>query len=361
MYTNITKNVTLSFSGKRKYEQLNRLEPELETLFQKLDQAVNSVHFQLLTGCADGADQIATSLVLKAPFNNTQNLWSTGGVFPFQQSDYVDTMDDLIAYEALYQRLEQKLHLDGHYVKGAEGKEARVKAYRQQGQVLARFADVFIAASTRSENINGGGTLENVIVALKLAKPVIFYDLQEHQFYLFQHVDEFLLKDDSNLNKHAVTVEELVKWFERRIRPEYDSDVYLIKPSGGLLFKCRKQAWNVFERLFYREKPRFDPNFRQPILEKLKIIYDAIEDIRRPISENANRFQIHYRGSYMLNYIAAMAAVCVAVLAMMYYIYSLRYWHHIYWPLIVLGLIKIAILSIIIINTRESNKTITTL
>lgn len=350
----ITANLTISFSGKREHPQLGHLKQALTDLFQALDSSLHGTHIQLLCGCADGADQIAAVVALDASLTNSSNYWAASGVFAFNQNDYKKTITNTALYDDIYGKLHQKLHLDGVFLADETGKAMRVRAHRQQGQMLGRYGDVLLAASVRSGPVKGGGTLENVVSALRSGKPVIFYDLEDLRFYLYHHVDELLIGDESYDERFAVTIPQIASWIKTYCDLDARPFEPLPDPDHKTFFGARKFVWDAFEKVVYKSPKKWEGQ-KSPVPKKFKETYDQIEAVRKEISEKANRYQIHYRGSYMLNYVLAATAILFAVAAMLYYIYALKYLPGVYWPLIALGICKIGLMFAIIRNTHEAN------
>jgi hypothetical protein len=86
-------------------------------------------------------------------------------------------------------------------------------------------------------------------------------------------------------------------------------------------------------------------------LKALKLRY-------KPLDQH---YREQYRGSYRLNYILAPVAVALAVLSMLLLIAHGQWFHHQHQPaitaiLVVFGLVKLFLLSIMLLNTQQANK-----
>ncbi len=395
----IHNNITLSFSGKRQHEHLEKLSPVLWQLFQAFQSAFRHTHFHLLCGLADGADQVATQTLIghlpELTGSQQENKWTIGAVMAFRYKDYLETIRDKDLFLSLYnhEAVHQKLHLDGIYEPGEQGSTKRSKAHRQQGKALARFGDLVIAAASRKETGKEGGTIENIIAALHRKKPVVFFDLDTGQLYLYKEMQEWVLSA-----KEPQQPEDIIRDLHEMMigsnyqKSGFDGDLQQGLPDPGLpkyrLSGVRATVWNIYEVLFHKKKL----NNKKKNIPEIQLadttqdhqsatgqeLKSVIKRERSIISNIAGYFQTQYRGGYMFNYFSSACAIFIAITAFLYYIFMSKYfpfnmgeiesasaWSLVFSPakfpwqylvLIVLGLAKVFIIRLIINNTHEANE-----
>lgn len=374
----IYNNITLSFSGKRNHQGLDMLPKALQELYTALNGEFHHTHFHLLTGLADGADQAAAQAFVDSSLSSESNKWTMGAVMPFAKDEYLKTIENKTRFEELYasELLHQKLHLDGVYEEGDHGKAYRTKAYRQQGWVLARFADIMVCVADKEDSGKAGGTMENLVTALQQKKPVLFYDLGSHTFSLYEEVEQWFLNTPK-----ADSLQEIVADLYRRFIGGKNQELTAemkqmlgepLFPSHGLS-KRRIIIWKGYENLWKKKSGGNRQPGSQPPPDAP---YATIKKERQNISKTADTYQTQYRGGYMLNYVYSALAITIAVAAIVYYIFMAKYFpfkiagenlgiwsivfslKHFPWqylPLVILGLIKIMLIRQIIHNTHEAN------
>jgi hypothetical protein len=344
--------ISLALAGKRDLNgQEKTVEAPLRQLFDAFQQTLPGAHIQLLTGLADGTDQIATKIFMETEGKQAAALDKRlpGTIIPYNRDAYLQSIKDQDTFNTLYNACSYRLQLDGLYVPGAEGKANRKAAYRQQANMLIRMCDVFIAVTSREEPMKEGGTLESIHTALSKNKPVIFLDTagSMKEFQLYMNMEQWIYGNGLTLSpaKTAQKISDCFRHTKLSILPE---------TRPGLFYKMRKFVAARFEKRF-AEKRKAPSEAAMPFTNEL---WTKIDGERKELSRLAKYFQVQYRGGYLLNYLLAIIAITIAVVAAITYLYLLKYpafKNAGYTILVVLGAVKVMLIVMMIINTRRTN------
>lgn len=140
---------------------------------------------RLLTGLADGADQLAATTFVADRRGRVRR--ALAAVLPFDAFTYRDRspVEDKQGFDTLLADCEHVIELDGRYLPdpppGAPPddfpKRCRARAYRAQAAVLLRQCDLLIAIADPAHQGRAGGTRETMERALALDIPVLFLPL----------------------------------------------------------------------------------------------------------------------------------------------------------------------------------------
>jgi len=344
-------HLTLGFAGKRIHHNLAEINGPLTDLFLMIDKKVEHTPLQLVTGLADGADQIAAE-IFREHFAEKKNNAQRGitALIPFAENEYLETITAKTEFTKLYHHsCDQQLELDGLYQAG-ESRRAiatRNKAYQQQSDVLASMCDVLIAVAPYQDDQKPGGTSQTVLTTLNFQKPVIFFDLKKQRFLLFKTIGDWFNKSHPSASVQAI-VDELFS------APESFGKRTPVKIVENRVFHLRKRAWLFYEALFkHKDVPAISElpsSFEKtPLAVSIEAEMDELDGI-------AQHYQFQYRGGYILNYFLALFAIFFAVCSAVTLTEAslLGDWRD--WILSTLGLIKLVILLLLLRNTKDINE-----
>lgn len=338
------KLLSIAFSGKRSHQNLGAMEGPLGALFDAFEEGFPGTDLQLLSGLADGADQIVTTIFLRGERR------MPGAVLPFSLLEYITTIHNKAAFQSLYDQCHYRLHLDGRHAGTALENNDQKEAYRQQARILPRLCDVFLATAEKEEEGLKGGTKEAILAALVIGKPVILLNLNDLRFYFYNSMEEWLFSPPTPL-----TASEIVK----KCSVLHQKDI-LITPEAeprDLFFRLRKWIWSRYESLFNKKASVADPT--ATIKELDNTLFYKIEDERKKASESSKYFMFQYRGGYLLNYCLAIAAIFIAVDSSTVHLFKLEQLfaegQMTERSLLLLGLLKVGVILLIIRNTKKIN------
>jgi hypothetical protein len=354
---------------------------------------------RLVTGLARGADDLAARVLFDAAIPRTPLTAELAAVLPFPAADYLASQlaltesesslsDDektarVRAIQSRFTELSRQcayiVELDGRYVGKPADRKAdepgavkRAAAYRAQSAVLLRHADLLIAMPDLDAEGSAGGTKETMHTALDLGLPVVLIDAGNGGTRVLERgddVDDVLpaaaaaagvsrrtiakivttIVADPDQRQSAAddaeaqyTIRVLEEFFDRPTTPP------LRRTADGKVERWetrRERAWKWFAARFGEARGQADP----PI--------DAYLGWRRRATSLTYHYVGLYRGGFLLNFGLATVAVGLAALSLVILTFP---------PeteggeiaqrtaLITLGVIKLALLVAILLNTRRS-------
>lgn len=359
------KLLSFSFSGKRNHGSLDLINGPLEELFNAFESEFRGTRLQLISGLADGADQIASSLFIrhdlqKGPKDGERLL---GAVLPLGVKRYRSTIADRSCFDSLYEKCHYRLELDGgggaeradmELDGGADGETADgdfKDAYRQQARILPRLCDVFIAVASKREEGAKGGTKDSVLAALLLHKPVVFFNLDDLRFYFYKSMDEWVYSLAG-----PVTVSEIIHSCTQLYHKEIDSP--FDRPRQDLFYRLRRWIWNRYERWFNKEPAGNVPAGWQAGVGDP--FFSRMQAHRRRVSEISKYFMFQYRGGYLLSYFLAIVAIFIAVDTSTLHLFKKELSSFsesaATISLVSCGILKVVVIALIIGNTEKVNK-----
>jgi len=342
------KQVIIGFAGKRKHSQLEVLNDKLLSLFDAIDKTVADGTICFLNGLADGADQIAARIFLnffRDRLNNDNSFLAA--LIPFPQTSYRKTLSSKKNFDDLYACCHQRLELDGKFISGATGDELKEKAYQQQGQVLARMSDLLIAVAPKSSEGKKGSTIETILSALSIKKPVILLNLDDGKFSLYRNIEEWFGSDS------IMTPEAIASTLFTQVGSMF-FPVLQTTNNKATIYRFRRFAWLLFEHIFKGKPVSRDVSHKKPIV--VDPFYNRLSMILDKLDKAAVYFQHQYRGGYILNYGLAILAIFLAVSSLI--IYSEEQWvneQDLPWILAGVGLLKLFVLYTLLVNTKQIN------
>lgn len=320
----------------------------------------------LITGLADGADQLASRLFLRPAPGFAEVERVLGAVLPCDRAAFVERsgVTDERGFAAAAAACAFIIELDGdmpaspgppHEGEGPDARRARAergRAFTDQSEILLRQADILIAIDDPRDDGRIGGTRETIRTALELGMPVIQLRLGHDEIALLRSradFDEPAPLPESHAREGLWTlVAELVgagaaahdAGYVKSLIGEFYAPQ---APSPGLL----NRLWDGFEGLFK------DPA-RSPSDEAAP----AYQVYRRRASALSAYYASLYRGSFLLGYALAVVAVLLAVGALA--MFPLRGLLRISpldldTTLLVLGLAKLAVVVAILQLANRAN------
>ena len=279
----------------------------------------------LITGLADGADQLATRMFQAADPALPDVEKRIGAVLPCAREAFVanSPVTDAAGFAAAAAACSFILELDGdmppapgppHEAEPPEARRSRAdrgRAFSDQSEILLRQSDILIAVDDPHDDGRVGGTRQTIRSAIDLGMPVILLRLG--------HADMALLRSRADLDepaplpedhaRHAIwgLVGELVgagaSAHDARYVKDLLTEFYAAQPPppDGLT-----RLWEGFEG-------RFKQAGKFPSDEAAA----AYQVYRRRASALSAHYASLYRGSFLLGYALAVAAVMLAVAALM--------------------------------------------
>jgi hypothetical protein len=368
--------LTLALAGKRTIAADARagLEVGLALAFRAIGERLESLHAEaargegslvlrfcteqaarltLITGLADGADQIGCR-IFAAPDPEAPTLEKVlGAVLPCARSDFVanSKVEDDAAFDRLALACAFIVELDGCMPPGpnpgdgrADSKRARqsrADAFEGQSEFLLRQADMLIAVDSPDEAGRDGGTRQTVRSALDLGMPVVLLHVGHEGIAVLRaraDLDEPVLLPQraaaaaiAGLVDSTVGVRDSAQdaGYVDGLLEEYFADHV---PGQSL----RTRIWDWFEA-------RFAPSGATPPSPDSA----PYRDYRQRARALSAFYAGQYRGSFLLTYALAVVAVALALMSQALLLTSPAgegpaspSW----WELVMLGLAKLAVL-----------------
>lgn len=325
---------------------------------------------QIVTGLAEGADELAAEAPKR--LEKEPVTFELAAVLPFDWQTYRDSRQPGFqkSFEDLYKSCDWVLELDGRYGPSESDKPYRGKAYRAQATLLLRNCDILVAMADLSQQSKAGGTQETIQAALSFGLPVVLIDSKTGRTDTFEPHD---VRAPVNLDRDKPPdywQQQLRGWVTTIVAgPDIEpmsageqagGAAKLDKASEELLKEYfgqketppiestgtnRSEVWKQFERWFHWDDDRKPPG--DPPLPP----YETF----RKRATTLNYYYVGlYRGAFVLNFVLAVAAVCLAALSLV--VLALGGDHPSEFALLILGGIKLVILGAILTNTRQANR-----
>jgi hypothetical protein len=322
----------------------------------------------LITGLADGADQLAGRLFRLSEPQPAALERVLGAVLPCSAAAFAldSPVDDPAAFEAAVGCCDFIIELDGVLAAPEEGsgareaKRGRAAAFAAQSELLLRNADILVAIDHPDDEGRVGGTRQTVERALDHGMPVILLRLGEEGLSILRdraHLDDPFQREGADAQAGlAALVDEMIgapltaqsaaaaAWddYELSILEEVFAPS---APAAGFL----NALWSAFEGRFKTKASR--TNDVAPPPYRL---------FRARASALSAYYAGLYRGSFLLGYILAVVAVMMAVMSLVILLLGVR----LGWPImgvelvmLTLGLMKFAaVLTIARLGERAKHR-----
>jgi hypothetical protein len=321
----------------------------------------------LITGLADGADQIACRL-FRDPgpeFPDVDRV--LGAVLPCGRDDFLahSGVIDTAGFEAQAGACDFIVELDGlmppspgpsREGEGPAVRRARAergRAFSEQSEILLRQGDILVAVDDPRDEGRVGGTRQTLRAALDLGMPVILLRLG--------HADIAILRSRADLDEAALLP-------PARAREALWSLVGEMVGAGASAHDA-PYVKALLSEFHAREVPaagplnrlwdRFEGAFKEPGKAPSDRGAEAYQVYRRRASALSAHYASRYRGSFLLGYALAVAAVVLAVGSLA--IYPMRATLHLSpagqeTVLIVLGAAKLAVVVAILRLANGANR-----
>ena len=275
----------------------------------------------LITGLADGADQLASRLFLTPDptFPDVERV--LGAVLPCRLAAFVadSPIRDAQAFEAAVQASSFIIELDGamppapgppHEGEGPEAQRARAargRSFSDQSEILLRQADILIAIDDPNDEGRIGGTRQTVRSALDLGMPVVQLRTGRD--------DIAILRSRADLDEPAPLPEGHARQALWDLVAEMvgagaaPQDPGYVTSLLAEFYAPQAPPSRVLNRLWERFEAMFKERGRIPSEEAAA----AYQVYRRRASALSAHYASLYRGSFLVGYALAVTAVFLAV------------------------------------------------
>lgn len=320
----------------------------------------------LVTGLADGADQLASRIFLDEAASRPGVEHLVGAILPCNREDFIanSKVECRDQFERLAAAAGFIVELDGNMPPREDGNEAsRREAFKAQSEVLLRNADILVAIDDETTAGRVGGTQETIRAALELALPVILVNpagdvrLPRTRF----NFEDAPALDDAVIEGAVSTLVGDLIGIGAPADPDYVDTLIgeyfegeSPRRAQGLQVQGAVPAtpwvirvWTWFERQF---KPAGVPPAAGG---------STAWDYRLRASALNSYYARLYRGSILVGYGLAVGAVGLAVVSLIILLSAhaeLTPSHGAWWALLGLALLKLAALWLILVLVGNANK-----
>jgi hypothetical protein len=284
----------------------------------------SSPRLTLITGLADGADQLASRLFIEAAPSFPEVERVLGAVLPTDRATFVarSGLVDTTGFAAAAEACAFIVELDGdmpatpgppHEGEGRAERRARTdrgRSFSDQSEILLRQADVLIAVDDPQDEGRIGGTRQTIRTALDLGMPVIELRLGHDEIALLRSRADFdepaALPESHAREALWALVAELVG------AGAAAHDAGYVKTLIGEFYAEAPPRAGPLTRLW----EWFEGRFREPARTPSDEAAAAYQIYRRRASALSAHYASLYRGSFLLGYALAVLAVLLAVAAL---------------------------------------------
>lgn len=290
--------------------------------------------FRVVTGLAEGVDSLVARAALDATAQGSDVATELGAVLPSDPVQYRESRDadHRVVFDTLLTACSYVVTLDGHMARPDPdtgwARVRRGRAYRAQGALLLRHADLLVAAADSTRSGRTGGSMETVRAALERDLPVVFVDTARGGSWFIQpfqdlaaalateplgeealadavraHMHDVLVDPDggalAQASDDAALLDEFFGNGAHGITPPTDG-------TGARVPTRRERLWRWFERRFQGD--------HGPLTTDVPL--EPVHAWRaRAVALNYHYAGL-YRGAYLLNYTLAILAVTLAALSL---------------------------------------------
>lgn len=391
----------VAVAGNRKIDEteLDCLTKRLKSVFEALEDALlqfgtpervpdlsrlyssEKPTLRLLTGLADGVDQIAPELWLEK--ENAAVRRQLFAVLAAKVGDFRDnsSVQDKARFATLLpQNPTRVIELDGDFTEtgSPDGNASMLRAFRGQASYLLHNCDLLIAAADQNAIGKPGGTLETVERAFDLGLPVLFLPIGHCEVHFSRSPADLA----PGLQSGAAWKEGLENWLESllffprskpgEVQPKSGDFQHMDEFFSGEAppSKWWDGYWEWFQGRF-RAKP-VSSSQRMPDQCEGNAEPKAVEEDASCKGERAfecwytwadrlsGSYNKLYRGAFLLNFTLAFLAVSLAIVSLCLLIFaaevptseahSWKVW------LASFAVIKLLVLIQIVLTTHQANK-----
>lgn len=359
-----------------------------DTLSAIAPNAARDPVLRIVSGLADGTDQIAfeSAMALEQAARSGPRASAARtrvelvAVLPCDAASYRDNsaIENKTAFDTLLQRCDSVIELDGRCAPRAPDsetpdpltRERRNRAFRVQSAVLLRQCDLLVAAADPRAEGGVGGTRATLADALALGVPVVFIPCASSEegdsgIVLLGRLSDLESTSGCRGAHWRVDVERAVTRIladpgaARSGAPVTAHDAALSYDDRRLLdefFTASHRPTSVRSKIAAWVERRF-ARATAPMSADAPI--GAFQPYRERARDLSTYYTGLYRGAFLVNYTLAVVAVMLAVFTLVYLIALTR---GVASPatglvvLIALAVAKLAVLVIILLNTRQGNR-----
>jgi hypothetical protein len=320
----------------------------------------------LITGLADGADQLASRIFLEAQTAFPEVERVLGAVLPCDRAAFVarSGVTDETGFASAAAACAFIVELDGdmpaapapaHEGEGPDARKARAdraRAFSDQSEILLRQADILIAIDDPSDDGRIGGTRQTIRAALDLGMPVIELRLGYDEITLLRSRADYDEPAPLPESHARSALWDLVGELVGAGAAAHDAGY--VKSLIGEFYAANPPSPGPLNRLWEWFEGRFKDPAKLPS-DQAALAYLVY---RRRASALSAHYASLYRGSFLLGYGLAVVAVILAVGALA--LFPLRgLWGlsplELDATLLVLGLAKLAVVVAILRLASRAN------
>lgn len=344
--------LTLALAGKRNIDEAHRdqliagLQGVFDTVSVRLGELVakaarpdddlalrfsgEPARLTLVTGLADGVDQIGGDVFVRRSVDHWGVRRLLGAVLPCDREQFVQNshVDDVVTFDRLWEDcgfildlaadmpLSPRRRSDGPLTDAEVHTARRVRgdAFTAQSEVMLRNADILLAVDAPHDVGRTGGTRESIRKALDVGLPVVLLRLGEPGMAVLRTRAEF---DDPSMLTGAEAkrvlielVDEVTGFLATRLEDAYArslvADLFASEPppAGGL-----PGLWKGFEAWFRPRDNAGSPQISSP----RPAAYWSFKERAGALSA---AYAGRYRGSFLAGYGLAIVAIAAAVISL---------------------------------------------
>ena len=275
----------------------------------------------LVTGLADGADQLASRLFLEDSPNFPEVERVLGAVLPCDRDAFVTRsgLSGESGFAAAAGACAFIVELDGdmpptpgppHEGEPLEARRARAergRAFSEQSEILLRDADLLIAVDDPHDDGRIGGTRQTIRAALEIGMPVIHLRLGHDEIALLRSRADFDEPAPLPASHASDALWSLVGELVGAGAAAHDAGY--VKTLIGEFYAQAPPPANLLNRLW----ERFENGFKDPVKTPSGEAAPAYQVYRQRASALSAHYASLYRGSFLLGYALAVLAVLLAV------------------------------------------------
>ena len=371
--------LSIAVAGKRDLNgQDEELERRLREIFSDLARSLGAIRasdrtphladrfdmsadarLTLVTGLADGADQVAANAFLAGAALHPTVRHVLGAILPCNRDDFVanSAVSDTRTFAAQYDAAAFVIELDGEMpprpeagVEATDIRQAREYAFKAQSTFLLRHADVLIAVDAPQSGGRTGGTQDTIRSARERAIPVILVQLDG---------SVSILQTPRDFDRPSPITGDLPS----RIEALVETLIEVAGPQDPIYVA------SLLEKYFAADVPGDSPTIRawRWFESRFKPDEGSIgspggppqDRYRLRASALARRYAGLYRGTILIGYALAVIAVGLAVGALV----TMLRWpeahdptYLAWWLIVVLAVLKFATLTIILMMIETGNR-----
>ncbi len=298
---------------------------------------------RLVTGLAEGGDALAMDVMSKLANKHVQREFAAVlpcGVSAYRASRPPEFRND---FDKLAASCSYVLTLDGRLEAGDIARPFRARAYRAQSMALLRHADILVVALNPANEAKAGGTLETIHAALAFDLPVVFVHTINGSVHLLEPGSNVMAALTSNpeASSEVTWQTRLGEWVTSIVADPDALSGPVVPHNGGRKPALQDHGETLLDEFFNgglvpplqpntTETPARHTSLRENLWARV-VGWFRPKDAPNPISDpplepyvayrqRATHLNYHYsglyRGTFVLNYVLAVAAVALAAFSL---------------------------------------------